>query len=131
MPSLLDRYCRFFLGRRCADDERQIGRWGACCGQTGRWRRNLIAKCVRSGKAFDDYSVSPVVRQTLLHWAYELSEKDYNWYARQVRAGAKTSFIPNHTMRAVVAAEAAGGEKVKRNEAASYHAERASKRVER
>jgi hypothetical protein len=82
MPSLLDRYCRFFLGRRCADDERQIGRWGACCGQTGRWRRNLIAKCVRSGKAFDDYSVSPVVRQTLLHWAYELSEKDYNWYAR-------------------------------------------------
>ena len=30
-----------------------------------------------SGQAYDDASVSPVVRQTLLHWAYELSEEDF------------------------------------------------------
>lgn len=98
-------YCRFFLGRRSKDDPRQISRWLKCAGETGRWRRNLIAKCVRAGKSFDDYSVSPVVRQTLLHWAYELNEKDFNAYARQVKAGAKTSFIPTHTMKHIVDAE--------------------------
>ena len=30
-----------------------------------------------SGQAYDDASVSPVVRQTLLHWAYELHEADF------------------------------------------------------
>ena len=28
-------------------------------------------------QAYDDASVSPVVRQTLLHWAYELGEADF------------------------------------------------------
>lgn len=55
-------YCRFFLGRRVADDARQIARWARCAGETGRWRRNLIAKCVRAGRPFDDERVSPVVR---------------------------------------------------------------------
>ena len=27
------------------------------------------------GSKFDDYSVSPKIRQFLLHWGYELSEK--------------------------------------------------------
>ena len=26
---------------------------------------------------FDDYSISPKIRQTLLHWGYELTEKDF------------------------------------------------------
>ena len=29
-------YCRFYLGRRCEDDERQIGRWKNCTGPKGR-----------------------------------------------------------------------------------------------
>ena len=29
------------------------------------------------GSKFDDYSVSPKIRQTLQHWAYELNEKDF------------------------------------------------------
>lgn len=61
---------------------------------------------MRAGKPFDDYSVSPVVRQTLLHWAYEVNEEDFDAYASQVKAGAKTSFIPTHTMKHVVSAEA-------------------------
>jgi hypothetical protein len=32
-------YCRFWLGRRCEDDDRQVSRWQKCVGQTGRWRR--------------------------------------------------------------------------------------------
>ena len=29
-------YCRFYLGRRCEDDERQIGRWKNCTGPKGK-----------------------------------------------------------------------------------------------
>jgi len=54
-------YCRFFLGRRSMDDDRQIGRWGAMCGEKGRWKRNLIARCLREGKAHHDVSCAPVV----------------------------------------------------------------------
>ena len=61
-------YCRFFVGRRSPDDARQIGRWLKCCGPTGRWKGNLCGKVVIARKAFDDPTVAPVVRQTLLHW---------------------------------------------------------------
>ena len=30
-----------------------------------------------SGRKFDDYSISPKIRQILLHWGYELTEKDF------------------------------------------------------
>ena len=36
-----------------------------------------------AGIKFDDYSVSPKIRQILLHWGYELTKKDFelsNWY---------------------------------------------------
>lgn len=95
-------YCRFFLGRRCEDDERQISRWRACAGKKGRWKRNLIAKCAKAGKSFDDASVSPKVRQLLLHWAYELTEDDFRKYKSLLEKGQKTSFIPQHEMRHVV-----------------------------
>lgn len=71
-------YCRFFQGRRTDDDERQIGRWSKCAGEKGRWKNNLISKIVKSGCGWDNYNVSPVVRQTLLHWAYHLTEEDFN-----------------------------------------------------
>ena len=29
-----------------------------------------------AGSKFDDYSISPKTRQILLHWGYELTEKD-------------------------------------------------------
>ena len=35
-------------------------------------------KVVRANKHWNDASVSPVVRQTLLHWAYELTEADFD-----------------------------------------------------
>ena len=30
-----------------------------------------------NGSAFDDYSISPKIKQILLHWGYELAEKDF------------------------------------------------------
>ena len=29
-----------------------------------------------SGGTFDDYSISPKIRQTLMHWDYELKKED-------------------------------------------------------
>ena len=43
------------------------------------------AQVVRSGCRFDNAAVSPVVRQTLLHWGYELTEQDYRAGAKRVK----------------------------------------------
>jgi hypothetical protein len=55
-------YCRYYMGRRCADDERQIGRWRAV-------RRHIaqLKKHCRRG----DLTCRPGQRQALLHWAYD------------------------------------------------------------
>lgn len=78
-------YCRFWMGRRCEDDKRQISRWKKCVGETGRWRRILLKKYVQQGirSVFDDADdeddskedVSPVVHQTCHHWAYEVRQE--------------------------------------------------------
>ena len=55
-------YCRYYLGRRCPDDERQIARWRA-------FRRHVAQlqnDCPRR-----DFSCRPRQRQALLHWAYD------------------------------------------------------------
>lgn len=77
-------YCRFWMGRRCPDDNRQVSRWKKCVGETGRWRRILLKKYVKLGirSVFDDEAhdygdsgdVSPVVHQTCHHWAYEVRQ---------------------------------------------------------
>ena len=72
------RYCRFYSGRRTEDDERQIGRWRGVAGEKGRWKRALVNKIVKANKRWDDASVSPVIRQTLLHWAHEITEAEFD-----------------------------------------------------
>ena len=40
--------------------------------------RGKLAKMIRdAGSRFDDYSISPNIRHILLHWGYELTEKDF------------------------------------------------------
>ncbi|KAI0829496.1 hypothetical protein F5Y06DRAFT_302098 [Hypoxylon sp. FL0890] len=84
-------YCRFWLGRRCADDDRQISRWRKCVGETGRWRRTLLKKYVQKGirsvtdegdDPDDDGAgdVSPVVHQTCHHWAWEVRQEALDRY---------------------------------------------------
>jgi hypothetical protein len=75
-------YLRFFQGRRCKDDERQVSRWRKCVGETGRWRRMLLKKYMALGvrDVFDDGvdedapEVSPVMHQTCHHWAFEVRQ---------------------------------------------------------
>ncbi|MGH0161698.1 UNVERIFIED_CONTAM: hypothetical protein FKN15_041401 [Acipenser sinensis] len=83
--SLLVFPCRFYQGRRTVDDSRQVGRWERCAGVKGRWRNNLITKVVRSGCGFDNRTVSPVVRQTLQHWGYRLTQEDYQQRAKRLK----------------------------------------------
>jgi len=78
-------YTRFYLGRRTTDDQRQIGRWKNCAGEKGRWKNNLIGKVARAGAAYDNKAISPVVRQTLQHWGYRLTQKDYDLGKKRVK----------------------------------------------
>ncbi|KAL3786991.1 hypothetical protein HJC23_005502 [Cyclotella cryptica] len=68
-------YCRFYSGRRCSDDVRQIGRWRGVAGERGRFRSQLCNKIVAAGGLERGGGVSPVVRQTLLHWGLEITEE--------------------------------------------------------
>ena len=71
-------YCRFYGGRRSPDDARQIDRWQKFAGpHSGRFRTNLINKIKKTGGNIHDYSISPVIRQGLLQWGYELTISDY------------------------------------------------------
>ncbi|CAB4065790.1 GABBR [Lepeophtheirus salmonis] len=67
-------YCRTSFS---PDDDRQIDRWSKCCGEKGRWKNNLITKIYKAAVKYDNAVVSPVIRQVLLHWGYELTEEDY------------------------------------------------------
>ncbi len=55
-------YCRYFMGRRSLDDERQIKRWRAVRRHVAQLRKNC-----RSG----DLRCRRRQRQALLHWAYD------------------------------------------------------------
>ena len=66
-------YCRYYLGRRSSDDERQLKRQIEI---VNRFKGILVKMIKDKGVKFDDYSVSPKIRQILLHWGYELVESD-------------------------------------------------------
>lgn len=55
-------YCRYFMGRRSEDDERQIKRWIAM--------RRHIAQIVKNCTP-EDYLCRRKQRQAVLHWAYD------------------------------------------------------------
>ena len=55
-------YCRYYLGRRIEDDERQIRRWVAM-----RRHLNQLRRACRPR----DLDCRPRQRQALLHWAYD------------------------------------------------------------
>ena len=69
----LQWYFRYWLGRRSLDDKRQIARWK---GIVSRFRRTLIKMIKDINGRFDDYFISPKIRQILLHWGYELVKND-------------------------------------------------------
>ena len=67
-------YFRYWLGRRSKDDERQINK---CNKIMSNFKGKLFKMIIDAGSKFDDYSISPKIRQILLHWVYELTGKDF------------------------------------------------------
>lgn len=55
-------YCRYFMGRRCCDDDRQIKRWKAIKRHVSQVEKN----CLKG-----DLNCRKKQRQALLHWAYD------------------------------------------------------------
>lgn len=55
-------YCRYYMGRRCPDDARQIRRW--------KMMKRHVAQ-IRAGCMEGDWSCRTRQRQALLHWAYD------------------------------------------------------------
>ena len=55
-------YCRYYMGRRSEDDERQVKRWKAMQRHIAQLRKN----CHQG-----DVACRPTQRQSLLHWAYD------------------------------------------------------------
>ena len=55
-------YCRYYMGRRTADDARQIRRWRAIARHVAAIRKNCETR---------DLECRPKQRQAVLHWAYD------------------------------------------------------------
>jgi hypothetical protein len=55
-------YCRYYMGRRCVDDDRQVMRWRAM--------RRHVAQLQKNCERYD-FDCRPKQRQALLHWAYD------------------------------------------------------------
>ena len=69
-------YCKYSMGYRGEDDDRQIRRWQDFCGDKGRWRNRIYTRIEET----DDWEVSPRIQQSLLHWGYRVNKEDYEQY---------------------------------------------------
>lgn len=58
-------YCRYYMGRRHPDDQRQIQRWKAIRRHVAQVKKNCM---------WGDWICRPKQRQALLHWAYDSRE---------------------------------------------------------
>ena len=67
-------YFRYCFGRRSKDDKRETSRWKKIL---SRFRGKLVKMIRGAGSIFDDYSISPKIKQILLHWGYDLAKKDF------------------------------------------------------
>jgi len=69
-------YCKYSLGRRHEDDDRQIIRWQNFCGKSGRWKDRIYSRIHET----KNWSISPRIQQSLLHWGYYVNEQDYDYW---------------------------------------------------
>tara|TARA_Y100001970_G_scaffold52197_1_gene65964 strand:- start:449 stop:991 length:543 start_codon:yes stop_codon:yes gene_type:complete len=74
----IEWYCNFYNGRRTEDDERQIKRWKGVAGKNGRFRKWLVTLIIKKNGKWNEYTISPKIRQTLQHWGYKLTKKDFD-----------------------------------------------------
>ncbi|MFA5962171.1 MAG: hypothetical protein WC848_05805 [Parcubacteria group bacterium] len=63
-------YCRYYLGRRCEDDARQIKRWKAIIRHIAQIKKNCPSTRLRTSRK-GDLNCRARQRQAVLHWAYD------------------------------------------------------------
>lgn len=66
------------------EDTRQIERWVHFTGKKGRWKRYLLNLIVKKQAMFDDETVSPITRQNLQHWGYQITESDLGEFMKEI-----------------------------------------------
>ena len=66
-------YFRYWLGTRSVDQKRQIASWKRIL---TIFNGKFVKMIKDANSRFDDFSISPKIRQILLHWGYELTESD-------------------------------------------------------
>lgn len=96
-------YSDFYSGKRSSDDQRQINRWINTAGPKSRWRRRLINLIREKNSKYNDFSISPVIRQILQHWGYILTKQDFTeayYKIDQVKSNKKNSdSLENKTVK--------------------------------
>lgn len=73
------------------DDDRQIRRWNGVAGPNGRWKVALMKRIISKSdgtekdlkRLVNDFSVSPKIRQLLLHWGVRVHLKDVRVFMKQ------------------------------------------------
>ena len=65
---------QILVGRRSENDKGQINRW---IGIVSRFKVKLVTMVKDVSGEFDDYSILPKIKQILLHWGCESTEKKY------------------------------------------------------
>ena len=73
-------WCKYEMGQRGNDDDRQITRWQNFSGVTGRWRLNIYSKIYNNS---GDWKICRRVQQSLLHWGYIVNKEDYDLWRTQ------------------------------------------------
>ena len=76
-------YCDFYNGKRGPDDERQIKRWLQTAGPNSRFRIRLMKMIINKNSKYDDFEISPKIRQTLQHWGYQLTRDDFETFKKK------------------------------------------------
>jgi hypothetical protein len=75
-------YVNFYYGERTPEDASYVKQWLGVAGPKGRFSTRLVRLIkAKHGndegpEAFNDYSISPVLRQNLLQWAKEITAAD-------------------------------------------------------
>ena len=67
-------YFKYWLGKRSKDYKRQISRRKKI---VSRFRGKLVKMIKDASNKFNEYPIPPKIIQILLHWGYELTEKDF------------------------------------------------------
>lgn len=80
-------YCKYEMGIRGEDDDRQIRRWQDFAGTNGRWRNRIYKRIWETG----DWNVSKRIQQSLLHWGYKVNEEDYDLWKN--KNGLKSKIV--------------------------------------